>query len=54
MGDRSPEIEDLEAMAEQILGVGGGKVTMDTSNRGCGGLVDVDIGYRLASLWGIV
>ena len=46
--DGSPEVDKLPATGEEVWDLGGGKVGMDARDGGCGGLVDMGVGYWLA------
>jgi hypothetical protein len=52
--DRTPEVDDLEAVLQQLWDVFGGQVSVDTGNRGLGGLVDVNLRHRLTFLGAVV
>lgn len=51
MGQRPPEIDDLESMLEELGRLGGGEMEMDSGDGRRGGLVDVDLFDWLAFTW---
>ena len=54
MGDWPPEVNDLESSGEKLGDVRLRKMAVDTSPRGFGGLINVDLGHWLSFLWGII
>lgn len=50
----TPEVDDLEAMLQQLWNVLGWEMAMDTGYRGLGGLVDMYIGNRLTLVRAII
>ena len=52
--DGPPQVDDLEAMLQELWGVACGKVAVDASRCRLSGLVDMHRGNWLALLWAIV
>ncbi len=54
MVDGSPEVDDLEAVLEQLLDVGRGEVSVYAIDGGLEGLVNVDVGNGLPLIWTVI
>ena len=50
VGDRSPEIDDLETTSKELWNVGGWEMSVHTRDRGLVGLVDVRLGHWLTAI----
>ena len=50
VGDRSPEIDDLETTFKELWDIGGWEMSVHTRDRGLVGLIDVRLGHRLTAI----
>jgi hypothetical protein len=54
VGDRPPEVDNLETTFKELWDVGSWEMSMHTRDRGLVGLVDVHLGHRLAAIRTVV
>ena len=54
VGDRPPEVNDLETPFKELWDVGGWEMSMHTRDRGIVGLVDVHLSHRLTAIRTVV
>ena len=54
VGDRPPEVDDLETTFKKVWDVGSWEMSVHTRDRGLVGLVDVHLGHWLTAIWTVV